>query len=98
MAKTMSPTEMTAPTDSSRAHLRATVNPRGQELPERRLGTLLRLVHRADEQHAPLEQERDAIPDVEGGVDVVGHDDRGHLETLLHAADERVDGAGGHRV
>src|SRR5262245_17479555 len=98
MAKTISPTEITAPTESSRAHLSALVDPPGEELAQPRFGAALRLLDGPDEQHATLEQEGDAVPDIQRRVDVVRHHDRRHLEALLHAADELVDGRGGHRV
>src|SRR5882672_10402436 len=98
-AKTMSPAAMTTPTLSSRASLFGMAfPPAAQKMTQHRLAAAARLLDGADEVHPALVQEGDPVADEKGALDVVRHDDGRDVQPGLHAADQVVDGAGGHRI
>src|SRR2546427_4114796 len=100
-AKRMSPIDTNAPTLISFVALESrtvTFPSAAQEMKQPRFAGGSGLVHGAHEVHASLVQVREAVPDEEGALDVVGHDDRGDMDLPLQPANQGVDGVGGHRI
>src|SRR5260221_3959754 len=100
-ANRISPSETSAPTLTSLVALvsrtGAILSP-AQEMPQPRSRARASFVDCADEIHHPLVQIADPVSYVERARDVMGHHDRGHVQTRLKAADQIIDRIGGDRI